>query len=319
MVSERKKQIVKEVGAEVDKYSVVGIVDLYKLPARQLQEIRDSLRGKAIIKMVKKRLISLILRESKKKGIQDLEQYIQGMPALLFSNEDPFKLARIISKSKSSAPAKPGDIATKDIIINAGSTNLPPGPAIGDLQKIKLPVGVEGGKIVVKQDTVVARAGDEITKELADALAKLNINPMEIGLNLLAAYEDGVIYPKNTLFVPIEEYIEKIKTAYKHAFNLSLNINYITPATLPLLLAKAHKEAFNLALKANYVTTETLKPLLAKANKEAMALSSKVNLDTQSEQQPESQPEQPSKPEPEQKEPQSESQPQEQPSQEKSE
>lgn len=287
MVSERKKQIVKEVGEMINKYSVIGIVDLYKLPARQLQEIRESLRGKAIIKMVKKRLIKLILEKSKKEGIHELEKYIQGMPALLLSNEDPFELAKIISKSKSSAPAKPGDIATKDIVVSAGPTDLPAGPAIGDLQKVKLPVGVENGKIVVKQDTVVAKAGEEITKELADALAKLNINPMEIGLNLIAAYENGIIYPKDILFVSVEEYLEKIKTAYKHAFNLSLNIGYITPATLPILLAKAHREAFNLALKANYVTKETVKPLLAKAHREAVALSSKVNIDTQPESQSE--------------------------------
>ncbi len=139
MVSEKKKQVLKDVKSQLKEYSVVGILDMHKLPGRQLHEIRNKLRGEAVIRMVKKRIIKRALEQSDAPGIKDLVKDIRGEPALLLSKTNPFKLARKIETSKSPAMAKPGDIAPYDIEIKKGPTKLPPGPAIGDLQKIKLP------------------------------------------------------------------------------------------------------------------------------------------------------------------------------------
>ncbi len=278
MVSKKKIKTVQEVKEMLKSYSVVGILDMHKLPARQLHEIRGKLRGEAIIKMVKKRLINIILKECGLNGIENLEKYVQGQPALLLSNTNPFKLAKKISESKSSAFAKEGDIAPKDIVVKAGPTPLPPGPAIGELQKLKLPVAVEGNKIVVKQDTVVAKKGDVISKELADVLMKLGIEPMEIGLNLLAVWEDGLVYDKDILFTPPEKYIEDLKDAYTKAFNLAFNIRYYTKENIVLFLQKAHNEAVSLAIDRNFVAKETIKPLLLKAKSHMEALKNKLNI-----------------------------------------
>lgn len=276
MVSEKKIQTVKEVGEQLEKYQVIGMLNMFKLPAKQLYEIREKLRGEAVIRMVKKRLITLILKECKLKGLDKLEEHIQGEPAFLFSNTDPFKLARIISESKSPATAKPGDIAPKDIEIKAGLTSLSAGPVIGELQRAKIPAGVEGEKIVIKQDVVVAKEGDAIDKTLADVLAKLGVEPMEIGLNLVAVYSDGTIYGKDVLFIPKEKYLDDIMQAHARAFNLTLNIGYPTKENIGLLLSKAHQEATSLATAAGVVTKETLKPLISKAHKQASAIKEKI-------------------------------------------
>lgn len=272
MVSERKKQIVKEVEQQIEKYPVVGILDMYKLPARQLKEIKENLRGKAVIRMVKKKLIKIVLEKSKKEGVKDLEALIRGQPALLFSESNPFELARILEKSKTPAPAKSGDIAPKNILISAGPTSLMAGPAVGELQKVGLPAAVEEGKIIIKKDTVVAKEGDEISKELADALSKLGVEPMEIGLDLIAVWDNGLIYKKDILFVPLEKYEEDVRQASLNAFNLSVNINYFTPDNIIIFLSKASQEADSLAIEAGVLTKDTIKPLLAKANAEAEAV-----------------------------------------------
>lgn len=268
MVSEQKKQIVKEVEKLMSEHPVVGILDMHKLPARQLHEIRNKLRGKAVIRMVKKRLMSKTLKE---RGIP-LEGYIQGEPALFLTKENPFKMARILLASKSEAPAKAGDISPKDIIIPAGPTSLSPGPVIGELQKVKIPAGVEGEKIVIKKETVIVKEGEVITKEVAGILSKLAIQPMEVGLNLLAVWEEGVVYGKDILFVPEEQYIDDIKTAASQAFNLSVFIQYFTQETIPFLMSKAHLEVERLALQANIITPSSIQGLLAKARAEAAAL-----------------------------------------------
>jgi large subunit ribosomal protein L10 len=269
MVSKKKIEIVKEVKEQIEKYPVIGMLNMFKLPARQLHEIRGKLKGQAVIRMVKKRLIKLIFKET---GLSELESYIHGEPALLFSKIDPFKLARIIQSSKSPTLAKPGDIAPKDVVIKAGPTSLSPGPVIGELQKAGLPVGVEGERIVVKKDTVIVKEGEEIKKDVADVLSKFGIKPIEIGLNLTAVWDHGIIYPKDLLFIPVKEYLEKIKHAHSQAFNLSININYFTKENIQLLLSNADSQAYNLAIVIGILTKETIKPLLFKAYNQAMIL-----------------------------------------------
>lgn len=272
MVSEKKIKLVKEIGEEIGKYPVLGVIDMFKLPARQLHEIRNKLRGKAVIRMVKKRVIKIALEKSSARNMKGLEDYIQGEPALIFTEIDPFRLARIIEESKSQAPAKRGDTAPRDIVVKAGPTSLAPGPVIGELQRVKIPATVAGEKIAIKEDTVVAREGEEITKEVADVLSKLGIKPMEISLNLVAVWEKGDIYPKDVLFVPMEEYMERIKQAGLAALSLSININYFTPENISLLLSRAYQEALSLSSHANIITPETVGNLLAGADARAQAL-----------------------------------------------
>jgi large subunit ribosomal protein L10 len=273
MVSEKKIQTVKSVERQLDEYPVVGILNMHKLPARQLHEIREKLRGKAVIRMVKKRLIKLAL---KKKKLSALESHVRGEPALFLSRENPFRIAKILQASKSEAPAKPGDIAPRDIVVPAGPTNLSPGPVIGELQKVKIPAGVEGEKIVVKKDTVIVREGEEISEAVAGVLSKLNIQPMEIGLDLLAAWENGIVYGKDVLFVPEGFYLDQIKSAVSEAFNLSIYINYFTKENIRLLLGRAFRESQLLAGEAGIVSPSTIKGLLAKAASEAGALEVKL-------------------------------------------
>jgi len=276
MVSEKKKKDLQKVKAQMNEYPVIGLIDMHKLPGRQLHEIRNKLREEAVICMMKKRIITKALAESEAKGIKELMAHVQGEPALILSRTDPFKLARKIEKSKSKAQAKPGDISPEDILIKAGPTSLPPGPVIGELQKIKLPAGVQGDKIHVMKDTVIVKEGEEIRPDVASVMAKLGIEPMEVGLNVVAAWESGITYPASVLFVPIEEYENQLKQAASAGFNLSISINLPTPETVPFLLAKAHTEAVGLATSADIITPDTVGLALAKATAQAGAIAGMV-------------------------------------------
>jgi large subunit ribosomal protein L10 len=267
MVSEIKKQAVKQLSKEMKEYSVIGLLDMHKLPAKQLQELRDSLRGKATIKVTKKNVIKLAIENSGIGGLGKLEDLMKSQPALLLSNVDPFELARIIESSKSSAPAKPGDIANKKIMIPAGPTSLKPGPVIGELQRVKLPAGVEGDKIVIKKDTVIVKEGETITKPVADVLMKLGVEPVEISLNLLAAYDRGMIYNKELLFIPREKYVNDVVNAYRNALGLALGIGLSTPETLPILITKAQREAMSIASKVNLPSESPIMAEEADVNK----------------------------------------------------
>lgn len=242
MVKEEKIKQVEELKKFFGEYSVVCLLDMFKLPSRQLQEIKKELRGKAEIKVVKKSILLHAIRDLDKKSISELEKYVPLQPGIVFTNLEPFRFYSIVEKLKSPAFAKEGDIAEENIEIKAGPTGLLPGPVIGELSRVGIPAGVEDGKIAIKKDVVVAKKGEKISKALADILKKLKIQPIKIGLNIVAIYENGKIYLKEVLDL-VKIYPEKLKEAFNQALNLSINISYPTKENIKFLLAKGFNTA----------------------------------------------------------------------------
>ena len=112
--------------------------------------------------------------------------------------------------------------------------------------------------------------------DLATVLPRLDILPLLIGLDLKAAYEDGVLYRPDILDVDVKELRGQFARASQAAFNLAMNINYPTPATVRSMLALAHGRALSLTIGAGVVTPETIGILLAKGHSHALSLASLV-------------------------------------------
>ncbi|MFP4045862.1 MAG: 50S ribosomal protein L10 [Candidatus Aenigmatarchaeota archaeon] len=276
MVKEWKKEEVEELTEKLEETPVVGIINMHKLPAPQLQDMRKELYGKADIRMSKKTLMHFALEDAEKEGIGDLEEKLIGESAFVFTEMNPFQLYKYLQENKSSAPAKAGDVAPNKIVVNEGSTGLDPGPAIGKLQNAGIPTTIEEGKIHVKKDTVVAEQGDEIDEELAAALKMLEMEPMEIGLNLQAVWEGGVIFDPEDLKIDAEEYKDKIIAGYRNSVNLAINSGYPTKETIEFNLQKAWSEARNLAVNSDYTTEEVIEDIIKKAYNEAKSLKTKT-------------------------------------------
>ena len=244
MVAEDKKKEVKILKDLMLKYKVISVGDITSLPSKQFQNIRKKLKDKVIIRVTKKRLIKNAIESLKEKDLKSLDKYLESvMPVLLFTNEDPFRLYKLLKKSKSKAAAKPGQIAPNDLIVEAGPTNFTPGPIIGELGQVGIVASVENGKIAIKKDKVLVKEGEEIDDKKASILAKLGIEPMEIGLNLKVVYDDGTLYEKSVLDFDEEKLVNDIKIAHQNAIGLALKIGYTTKETIKLLISKAAAQA----------------------------------------------------------------------------
>lgn len=235
MSKKEKAKQVEELANLINQYPIIGIINMHKTPAKAFQRIKEKLYGKALIRVIKKNMILRALEKTRK----DLKQYVDIQPAVLFTKMDPFKLYVFLQRNKSPAPAKPGDIAIKDIEVKAGPTDLMPGPAISTLSKAKIPAKVEGGKIAIMKDKLICKKGEEITEEIATALNLLKMEPMEVGLNIIAISEDQKIYTKDQLYINEEELLDNIVLASTYAINLSMNTNYPTKQTIELMIIRA--------------------------------------------------------------------------------
>lgn len=257
-------------------HSSIGIVGVHGIPSNQLQLMRKNLRGLADIKMCRNNLIDRAFNESSE-DIKKLNKYVEDQTALLFTNENPFKLHKILKKGKTSAPIKPGGMAPRDIVVQKGPTSFPPGPIVGELSGAGIPAGIEGGKVVIRETRTVAKKGDVVDARLASILARLDIHPVELGLELRAVYEKGTIYESRILAVDEAQYIANLTTAVQRAFNLSVNTAYPAKATISTLLAKAASQSRNLAINAEIIMPDIIDILLAKANARMLSLAQVVS------------------------------------------
>ncbi len=279
-VAKYKLEEVERLKSILEKYKVIAIADMTNMPSVQLQKLRSNLKQSVLITMSKASLITKALDDykGKIKGIEHLGENIRGMPALLFTNESPFKLASKLKKSKSSAPAKAGQSAPNDIVVPAGPTAFAPGPLMGELGQIGVKATVMEGKIAIKEDTLVLKEGQLISGLVANLLTRLGIEPMEIGINLIAALENGIIYTKDILNVDEKEYANKVKVACQSAFNLAFNTAYPTKGNINLLIKKAFLDSNGLADAKKILTSENVKKELGKASLEMNSLKEKLHL-----------------------------------------
>ncbi|OVE74643.1 50S ribosomal protein L10 [archaeon D22] len=282
-VSEEKKKVVAEYKELIKSYPIVGAVNMAGLPAAQLQNMREQLRDKVVLKVGKRRLIKIALEEAGVSGSDKLGTYLEGQPALLFTKDNPFSLFKILKKNKSSAPAKGGQTAPNDIVVPAGPTGFAPGPIIGELGGIGIKAGIDGGKVAVKEDSVVAKKGDVISANLAAILTRLKIEPMEVGLDLTAVLEGGEIFEKSVLDINEEEYMDNITTGHRWAFNLAMFAGIPTVETTELMVQNAFRDAKALAVSQFILADGVVDDVLGRAHSQMLSLASNLPSEAQGE------------------------------------
>jgi large subunit ribosomal protein L10 len=270
-----KKTEIDEIKTNAAKYTLVGLVDMYGIPAAQVQQIRRNLRGKAVIRVTRNTLIEHALSEIGGK-VAGLSKYVSGHSAMIFSNDNPFKLFRQLEKTKTRMAAKAGETAPEDIVVEKGPTSFKPGPIVGELQQAGIPAAIEGGKVKIRETKTIVKKGAVISAKVAGVMIKLDIRPMDVGLALQAAYYEGDVFEPSVLAIDEAAILEQIRRAAAQAFNLSVNAAIPTKDTIVPILTKAVREARGLAVEAAIYEKDVVDAIIGKAQKESIALKSIV-------------------------------------------
>ena len=277
-----KKEAIAQLQVLLEKYPVIAAADLTKVRSSQIHELRKRLRDRVAMVVTKNNLLrkSVELSESSHGKVGEFVKDLQGSNILLFTDVNPYSLIILLEKSKVRVPAKAGDIATGEITVPAGNTGLPPGPVISEFGEIKVQTRIEGGSIWVARDSVVARRGDLITPKMASVLSKLGLKPMEAGLTLSMAYDNGTILRSEDLILDISSYRKDVLQAVSNAFSLSIDAGYVTPENAPRILGKGMREAIAIAVEAGFLEAGTIEPVLRRALMNANVLNQKISRGT---------------------------------------
>ncbi len=220
----------------------IVIVSIKNLPSNQFQAIKKKLKDNAVIMVVKKNIIGKAIDDIEKGTVKNFKKYLAEDQALIFSQLDPFELSAILSKNKTRARAKAGQVVEEDVVIEPGPTELVPGPIISEISNLGIKFSIENGKINVKERKIIARAGEKVTEGAASMMAKFDMKPILVGLEPVVAYDskEDKIYEE----IKIDEgkTVEELGNCKMKSVALAVKLAYVCKETLSFILRKALAE-----------------------------------------------------------------------------
>ncbi|MCJ7730740.1 50S ribosomal protein L10 [Candidatus Bathyarchaeota archaeon] len=275
-IPSEKYETVQETVELINQYEIIAAADLNKVTSAMLQDMRKQLRGRHQFKVVKNTLMRISMEQAGKEGTHEFIEQVSGPNVFLFTNGNPYRVAMELNANKVKVFAKAGDIAMNDILLSAGNTGLSPGPLIGKFGALGVRTRIEAGNIWIATDATVCKKGQEISENLADLLQRMDVRASEMGLSIKAVYEKGEVLLGEDLILDLDAYRTQLAQAVGGAYKVAIEAAYVTPETLPSIIAKAVLQARAVAVEAEWPTPETIELLIAKANAEARSLASKV-------------------------------------------
>lgn len=272
----RKTQMYQQLIEIPKKYKVVALVKTEKVRASQLLPLRKALKGQVEFVCVKDRIAQKALEKSNIPGIKGISDDLVGQCLFIFTNMSPFKLNVLLAKNKIMMAARGGDIASVDILVPAKNTGIAPGPMLTEFKEAGIPTKIDQGTIWIQKDTTPVKKGGVINEKLAALLGKLDIKPVEAGISLYTALEEGLKYAADEMVIDVEKIRNTFTQFHQEAVSLSIAAAYVTKENVSQILSRAAQQARSLSVESGFMTDETKEQILQKANAQASALAGKA-------------------------------------------
>ncbi len=273
-----KKDRVSELTEIFNSDGVVAVVDVSGVPASNMIDMRNTLRERMSITMAKKSLMRIAWSNAGREK-EELEVLLEGalQPCVVHSDSmNAFEIFGELEKTRQGRAAKEGESFPEDITIPAGPTEFGPGPIVGEFNAVGIPAKIDKGKVAIQRATTFSE-GEEISADLGIMLAKLGINPIEIGLILTGAIEQGQIFHSSDLDLDTDGLRNDIISATSGAFNLACEVRWFSSVTTPTLISKAASESLSVALEAGIVNDKTASAIVSKALASALSLAGQLD------------------------------------------
>ena len=271
---EGKAQMYRTLQEAPRRHRVVALVRMEKVRASQILPLRKRLKGDVSFVSIKDKVARKALDAVKGEvpGLADMASRLAGQCMFMFTDMSPFRLNVVLSKNTVMLPARAGDTASIDVVVPAKNTGIAPGPMLTVFKDAGIPTKIDQGTIWITRDTVPVKKGGVVGENLAPLLAKLDIKPVEAGILLDSALEDGVVYSADELVVDVGAVRDGIGAAHADALALSVEAAYPTAGNVERILARAAQRATLLSVEAAFATADTAKPILQRAHSRALAL-----------------------------------------------
>jgi large subunit ribosomal protein LP0 len=258
----------------LDEYPKVFVVGADNVGSRQMQKIRLSLRGHAVILMGKNTMMRKTIRgqTTKNSNLEKLLPHVYENIGFVFTKEGLHSIRDKLLENKVAAPARAGAIAPVDVTIPAQVTNLGP-EKTSFFQALQIPTKITRGTIEIINDVHLIKVGDKVGASEAALLNMLNVSPFSYGLIIRYIYDSGSVFPPEILDIKPDDLRAKFSQGVQRLAAFSLGINYPNQASAPHLVLGGFKRLLALAADTDveFEQAKTLKEFLKDPSKFAAA------------------------------------------------
>jgi len=257
----KKKAYFDRLTSLFDEYPRVLLVGADNVGSRQMQQIRKSLRGRAVLLMGKNTMIRRAIKThlAKNPSLESLLPKIKGNFGFVFTKEDLGVIRSEIEKYKVDAPARVGTVAPTYVVIPKGLTGLDPSQT-SFMQALNISTKINKSQIEIINDVNLIKAGEKVGSSEATLLAKLGIKPFSYGLIPQHVYDDGFVFLPSVLDLKPEDLLAHFRVGIQNIAALGVAIGFPTIAGLPHYFAKAYRNLLAISLATDY-TFERAKKL----------------------------------------------------------
>jgi large subunit ribosomal protein LP0 len=251
--SQRKQAYFDKLKNLLDEYPKILIVGADNVGSNQMQKIRHSLRGAAVLLMGKNTMIRKAIRGHMENNtlLENLLPLVKNNVGFVFTKGDLNYVRQKLLENRVGAPAKAGTIAPNDVIVPKGPTGMEP-TQTSFLQALNIASKINKGQVEIINDVFLIKKGDKVGSSEATLLTKLNIKPFSYGLQVLHVYDNGFVYDPAVLDLTDQDLLDKFRSGLANVASLSLEIGYPTLASLPHALANAYKNVLAVAVGTDY-------------------------------------------------------------------
>lgn len=254
------------------KYKVVSLIKMEKVRSTQILPLRKILKDDVEFVSIKDKVAKKALEQLDVPGIKEMLGELTGQCMFMFTNMSPFKLNVLLAKNKIMMNARGGDIASIDVVVPEKNTGIAPGPMLTEFKEAGIPTKIDQGTIWIAKDSTPVKKGEAINEKLASILGKLDIKPVEAGISLFVALEDGLKYSADEMVIDVDKVRGEFAQAHQEAVSLSIEAAYVTPENISQILSKASQYARSLSVESGFMTDETKEQILQKADAQARSL-----------------------------------------------
>lgn len=232
----------------IEEYPKCFIVGADNVGSNQMQKIRHSLRGEAVVLMGKNTMMKKAIRGHLEKmpQLEKLLPHIQENVGFVFTKLDLTVVRDKLMGNKVAAPAKAGAIAPCSVILPKRLTNLGP-EKTSFFQALSITTKITKGNIEIINDIPLIKEGEKVGASEAALLNMLNISPFAYGLTLKQVYDSGSVFSPSILDITPEDLRAKFVAGARNIAAVSLQIGYPTVASAPHSIANGFKKLMAVA------------------------------------------------------------------------
>jgi large subunit ribosomal protein LP0 len=252
----KKEEYMKKFTDLLETYNKAVLVTVDNIGSHHMQNIRVSLRGRAVILMGKNTLMRKAIKDAVASGKHPewagILPAIKGNIGFVFSKESLNDLKEKLLESRVPAQAKAGIVAPQDVVIPKQVTTLEPTKTTF-FAALDIATKITRGCVEILNDVNLCKEGEKVGSSEAALLQMLDLRPFTYGLKLTSVFEDGFVYPAKLLSTTPADLFRAFASGVANVAALSLGLNYPSLAAFPHAVMNAYKNLVSVCLSTDYV------------------------------------------------------------------